>query len=90
MAIYGMSGFTAQTGAEAVLRLLKDVDLEKEYEEVQTALEKAQGEKRKKLIKRLDTINAFRHSDNKPEWMILTNIPVIPPDLSTRPTKPTW
>ncbi len=81
MAIYGMSGFTAQTGAEAVLRLLKDVDLEKEYEEVQTALEKAQGEKRKKLIKRLDTINAFRHSDNKPEWMILTNIPVIPPDL---------
>ncbi|WP_290172443.1 DNA-directed RNA polymerase subunit beta', partial [uncultured Dubosiella sp.] len=81
MAIYGASGFTAQTGAEAVLRLLKDVDLEKEYDDVQTALEKAQGEKRKKLIKRLDTINAFRHSDNKPEWMILTNIPVIPPDL---------
>ena len=80
-AIYGSTGFTAQTGAEAVLRLLQDVDLEPEYQEVQDALEKAQGEKRKKLIKRLDTINAFRNSENLPEWMILTNIPVIPPDL---------
>lgn len=81
MAIYGAGSFTAQTGAEAVLRLLQGVDLEQEYADVQEALEKAQGEKRKKLIKRLDTINAFRKSDNKPEWMILTNIPVIPPDL---------
>ena len=81
MAIYGAGSFTAQTGAEAVLRLLQDVDLEAEYAAVQEALEKAQGEKRKKLIKRLDTINAFRQSDNMPEWMILTNIPVIPPDL---------
>ena len=80
-AIYGSTGFTAQTGAEAVLCLLQDVDLESEYQEVQDALEKAQGEKRKKLIKRLDTINAFRNSENLPEWMILTNIPVIPPDL---------
>ena len=80
-AIYGSTGFTAQTGAEAVLRLLQDVDLESEYQEVQDALEKAQGEKRKKLIKRLDTINAFRNSENLPEWMVLTNIPVIPPDL---------
>ena len=80
-AIYGSTGFTAQTGAEAVLRLLQDVDLESEYQEVQDALEKAQGEKRKKLIKRLDTINAFLNSENLPEWMILTNIPVIPPDL---------
>ena len=80
-AIYGSTGFIAQTGAEAVLRLLQDVDLESEYQEVQDALEKAQGEKRKKLIKRLDTINAFRNSENLPEWMILTNIPVIPPDL---------
>ena len=80
-AIYGSTGFTAQTGAEAVLRLLQDVDLESEYQEVQDALEKAQGEKRKKLIKRLDTFNAFRNSENLPEWMILTNIPVIPPDL---------
>ncbi len=80
-ATYGPGAFTAQTGAEAVLKLLQDIDLEQEYDEVQKALEKATGEKRKKLIKRLDTINAFRHSDNKPEWMILTNIPVIPPDL---------
>ena len=80
-ATYGPGAFTAQTGAEAVLKLLQDIDLEKEYDDVQKALEKATGEKRKKLIKRLDTINSFRHSDNKPEWMILTNIPVIPPDL---------
>ncbi len=80
-AIYGASAFTAQTGAEAVLRLLQDVDLQAEYEAIQEDLEKAQGEKRKKLIKRLDTINAFRLSENDPEWMILTNIPVIPPDL---------
>ena len=79
--LYGSDGFKAQTGAEAVLKLLQDVDLEEEYSVVQEALENAQGEKRKKLIKRLDTINAFRHSNNKPEWMILTNIPVIPPDL---------
>ncbi len=80
-ATYGPGAFKAQTGAEAVLKLLQDIDLEKEYDDVQKALEKATGEKRKKLIKRLDTINSFRHSDNKPEWMILTNIPVIPPDL---------
>ncbi len=81
MAIYGASAFVAKTGAEAVLRLLQEVDLEAEYKNIQEALEKATGEKRKKLIKRLDTVNAFRHSDNKPEWMILTKIPVIPPDL---------
>ncbi len=80
-AIYGPTGFKAKTGAEAVLELLQNVDLEAEYTKVTEQLEKATGEKRKKLIKRLDTINAFRHSDNKPEWMILQNIPVIPPDL---------
>ncbi len=80
-AMYGTTAFTAQTGAEAVLKLLQDVDLQGEYEAIQEDLEKAQGEKRKKLIKRLDTVNAFRLSDNDPEWMILTNIPVIPPDL---------
>ena len=80
-AIYGPLGFTAQTGAEAILKLLQDVDLDKEYADVQEQLAKATGEKQKKLIKRLDTINAFRHSENKPEWMILTDIPVIPPDL---------
>ena len=61
--------------------MLKNVDLESEYKQIQEALENAQGEKRKKLIKRLDTVNSFRNSDNKPEWMVLTVIPVIPPDL---------
>ena len=87
LAIYGKydpitnHGFEAQTGAEAVLRLLQAVDLEEEYKDIQEQLEKASGEKRKKLIKRLDTVNAFRNSDNDPSWMILQHIPVIPPDL---------
>ena len=67
MAIYGPGSFVAQTGAEAALTLLKDVDLEKEYKLVKTAMENAQGEKHKKLVKRLDTIEAFRRSGNKPE-----------------------
>ena len=78
MALYGPGSFTAQTGAEAALTLLKEVDLELEYKHIQEALENAQGEKRKKLIKRLDTVEAFRNSDNKPEWMVMTVIPVIP------------
>ena len=79
--------FEAKTGAEAVLALLKDVDLDKEYKEIQEAIKKEsssknkESEKRKKLVKRLDTIQSFRNSENKPEWMILTRIPVIPPDL---------
>ena len=81
VALYGADAFTAQTGAEAVKTLLEKVDLEQEYKMIQENLEGAQGEKRKKLIKRLDTVNAFRNSDNKPEWMILTELPVIPPDL---------
>ena len=56
------------------LTLLKDVDLEKEYKTVKEAMENAQGEKHKKLVKRLDTIEAFRRSGNKPEWMVLTVI----------------
>ncbi|MCR1979961.1 DNA-directed RNA polymerase subunit beta', partial [[Clostridium] innocuum] len=68
MAIYGPGSFTAQTGAEAALTLLTEVDLEAEFKHIQDALESAQGEKRKKLIKRLDTVEAFRNSDNKPEW----------------------
>ena len=81
MAIYGPGSFTTQTGAEAALTLLTEVDLEAEFKHIQDALESAQGEKRKKLIKRLDTVEAFRNSDNKPEWMVMTVIPVIPPDL---------
>lgn len=81
VALYGADAFVAQTGAEAVKTLLEQVDLEKEYKAIQDNLNGAQGEKRKKLIKRMDTVNAFRNSDNKPEWMVLTVLPVIPPDL---------
>ncbi len=80
-AVYGPGSFKAATGAEAVKTLLEQVDLQKEYEEVSAELEKAKGDKRKKLIKRLETVEAFRGSDNKPEWMILSVLPVIPPDL---------
>lgn len=81
IAIYGPGSFEAQAGAEAALTLLKEVDLDKEFAGIQVALESAQGDKRKKLIKRLDTVEAFRNSDNQPEWMVLTVVPVIPPDL---------
>ncbi len=80
-AIYGPGSFSAGTGAEAVRTLLEQVDLEKEHDLVIKELEKANGDKRKKLIKRLETIDAFRNSDNRPEWMVLTVLPVIPPDL---------
>ena len=84
-ALYGPGSFVAQTGAEAVKTLLEKVDIEKEHEIVIKELENANGDKRKKLIKRLETIDAFRHSDNKPEWMVLTVLPVIPPDLRPMP-----
>ncbi len=73
--------FTAQSGAEAIRVLLEQVDIEKEYAAITKELEKASGDKRKKLIKRLETVEAFRDSDNKPEWMVMTVLPVIPPDL---------
>ena len=85
-ALYGREGFVAKTGAEAIYTLLQEVDLAKEKALVDKELETATGDKRKKLIKRLETLNAFIYSDNKPEWMILTTIPVIPPDL--RPMLP--
>ncbi len=80
-ATYGDKAFKAATGAEAIKTLLEQVDVLKEQREIKKELEKAQGDKRKKLIKRLETVNAFVNSDNKPEWMVLTQIPVIPPDL---------
>ncbi|MBQ9047041.1 MAG: DNA-directed RNA polymerase subunit beta' [Solobacterium sp.] len=80
-AIYGPGCFVAKSGAEAVRELLEQVDLEKEYKDITDELEKASGDKRKKLIKRLETVEAFRSSNNKPEWMVLTVLPVIPPDL---------
>ena len=80
-ALYGEKAFKAATGAEAIKTLLEQTDVIKEQKEIRKELEKAQGDKRKKLIKRLETINAFVESDNKPEWMVLTELPVIPPDL---------
>ena len=92
-AIFGPGSFVAQSGAEAIRTLLEQVDLDKEYEEVTKELEKLAGDKskqtdktkisdkQKKLIKRLETVEAFRDSDNRPEWMVLTVLPVIPPDL---------
>ena len=78
---YGFGSFVAKTGAEAVLDLLERVDLDQDHKDVLESLKDAHGDKRKKLIKRLETIEAFRNSDNKPEWMVLSILPVIPPDL---------
>ncbi|MCR4692317.1 MAG: DNA-directed RNA polymerase subunit beta' [Firmicutes bacterium] len=75
--------FKAGMGAEAILELLERIDLDALSEELKEELEKSQGQgqKRTKIIKRLEVIEAFRTSGNRPEWMILTVIPVIPPDL---------
>ena len=71
-------------GAEAIRELLRDLDVEKEFTKIKAELKETQGDKnqkRVKLLKRLEVINSFRQSDNKPEWMILSILPVIPPDL---------
>ncbi len=73
--------FEAKTGAEAIKILLQKVDLDEEFEIVTKELKEAQGQRRSKLIKRLEAIEAFRSSQNQPEWMILDALPVIPPDL---------
>jgi len=78
---YGVGSFVAQTGAEAVKTLLENMDLDKEHQMILNDLENASGDKRKKLIKRLETVEAFIKSENQPEWMVLTALPVIPPDL---------
>ncbi len=78
---YGEDSFVVGMGAEAIKELLSKVDLEKEENEIRKGLETATSQKRLKLIKRLETIEAFRKSGNKPEWMVLEVIPVIPPDL---------
>ena len=77
---YG-DGFRVGMGAEAVKELLKQVDLKKEIEDIRKKLENAQGQKRTSLLKRLDILDAFYKSGNKPEWMIMDAIPVIPPEL---------
>ena len=78
---YGYGSFRADMGAEAVLELLKAVDLEAEYKQLRSELDDASGQKRARIIKRLEVVEAFRQSGNRPEWMILTELPVLPPDL---------
>ena len=73
--------FEAKIGAEAIKILLQRVDLDAEFENVNKELKEAQGQRRTKLIKRLEAIEAFRTSGNQPEWMIMDVLPVIPPDL---------
>ena len=73
--------FTVGMGAEAVKQLLQDIDLEKESAELKADLTDATGQKRARIVKRLEVVEAFRESGNKPEWMIMDAIPVIPPDL---------
>ena len=77
---YG-SAFRVGMGAEAIHELLAAIDLEKDSAELKAELENATGQKRARIIKRLEVVEAFRESGNKPEWMIMTVIPVIPPDL---------
>ena len=78
---YGYSSFRVGMGAEAINELLEAIDLDKDSEELKSELEGASGQKRARIIKRLEVVEAFRASGNKPEWMILKVIPVIPPDL---------
>jgi DNA-directed RNA polymerase subunit beta' len=78
---YGAGSFTLGMGAEAIQQLLREIDLEKESHDLKKALKDSTGQKRARIIKRLEVIEAFRESGNKPEWLILTVIPVIPPDL---------
>lgn len=77
---YG-TGFRVGMGAEAIKELLKNTDLKKEIDEITKELENAQGQKRTRLLKRLDVLDAFYKSGNRPEWMIMDCIPVIPPEL---------
>ena len=78
---YGKDAFSAGMGAEAVKTLLEKIDVEVLAEELKAELEDAQGQKKARIIKRLEIVEAFRISGNRPEWMILTVVPIIPPDL---------
>ncbi|MBU8791022.1 DNA-directed RNA polymerase subunit beta' [Oceanobacillus caeni] len=73
--------FKAQMGAEAIRKLLQDIDLEKEVETLREELKTAQGQRRTRAIKRLEVLEAFRNSGNKPDWMVLDVLPVIPPEI---------
>ena len=78
---YGYGSFVAEMGAEAIQKLLMAIDLDTESEELKKELETCSGQKRTRIIKRLEVMEAFRTSENKPEWMIMNVIPVIPPDI---------
>ena len=78
---YGYGAFRVGMGAEAIQELLKAIDLEKDSAELRKALKDATGQKRARIIKRLEVVEAFRNSGNRPEWMIMNVIPVIPPDI---------
>ena len=78
---YGRGSFKAEMGAEAIRKLLSEVDIEKLSAKLKKELEKSSEQKKAKIIKRLDTVESFRVSGNKPEWMVMNVIPVIPPEL---------
>ena len=78
---YGRGSFKAKMGAEALRELLEQIDLEKLSKQIRKELETASEQKRVKLVKRLDTVEAFRISGNRPEWMVMNVVPVIPPEL---------
>ncbi len=78
---FGSTAFRAAMGAEAIKELLQAIDLDKDAEELTKELFEATGQKKAKIVKRLEVVEAFRSSGNRPEWMILDVIPVIPPDI---------
>ena len=78
---FGYGSFRAGMGAESIQELLRAIDLDKESEELKVELKNSSGQKRARIIKRLEVVEAFRNSENKPEWMIMDVIPVIPPDI---------
>ena len=78
---FGKGSFKAEMGAEPIRNLLSEIDLDKLSEKLKKELEKASEQKKAKLVKRLDTVESFRLSGNRPEWMIMQVVPVIPPDL---------
>ena len=77
---YG-NGFKVGMGAEAIQKLLKEVDIEKEIEDIEKDLDSATGQKRVGLLKRLECLNSFKESGQKPEWMVIEALPVLPPEL---------
>ena len=78
---FGRDSFKAEMGAEPIRKLLSEIDVDKLSEKLKKELEKASEQKKAKLVKRLDTVESFRLSNNRPEWMIMQVVPVIPPDL---------